>query len=195
MKTGVLNRTYNKAKNLYNAKKDAIKCITLLLSIVIAVVFISFVINTTNTFGGLKGWYTYREDVYDELTSILEENIVNDPYTDLKKIADTEITYTCKFYSENQSWEVRLSKGHRWVSADISYIADKIDMQVTYSSKVEYFFAVVIAHITIVLFAAFFIFALLAIAFLIIWVLFKLICLLERIIIFLKNKPTTQRKT
>jgi len=194
MKTGVLNRTYGKAKNFFKQKESVIKLITLLLSIVISVIFIIDVINSTNTFGGLKEWYTYREDVYYNLTSILEENIVNDPYTDLKKISDTELTYTCKYYSENHSWEVQLSEGHRWVSAKIIYIDDKLNVQVEHTDKVGYFFAVILVHIIFTAFATVFAFVLFVIAFAIIWALFILLCLIERLIIDLKDKPEKQRK-
>ena len=195
MKTGVLNRTYSNVKKFFKHKESLIKSIAILLSIVIAFVLIVVAINETNTFGGLKEWYTYREDVYEKLTSILEENIVNDPYADLQKLSDTNIIYTCKYYSENQSWEVRISEGHRWISADISYIDEKMGIEVTHSGKIEYFAAVIITHVSCIVFVAVFVFALLALVFVIIWAIFKLICLLERLIIFLKNKPKRGKNT
>ena len=182
MKTGALklNRKYQEAKTWYQNKKKIIGVITILVCLAIACVFTIYAVN--GTFGGFKELYSYPADEYNYLESVLKSTIVDDPYVDLKKIEDDDISYTCDYDSSKEVWNVTLSKDGIKVSVKITMQDGKTNIgKVMHDNKVARAVSATMSWLLLLIFAtgclAFAIYA----VFIIVVGLAKFVCLVERI--------------
>ena len=185
MKTGVLNRKYQAAKTWYQNKKQIIGAITLLVCLAIAMFFTMHTID--NTYGGVKGMYTYPKEEYNSLANLLKNTIVDDPYIDLKNIDMEGINYTCDYNSKDEVWKVTLSKDGLNVRGDISRVEGKLETKVTYDNKAAHIAFYTLNSIILLAFAAGCLACVIYLAFIIVVVLAKFVCLVEKVIIHIKS--------
>lgn len=185
MKTGILGRKYQIAKVWYNSKKNIIRGIAILLCLVIACIFTIYAIN--DSFGGFKQMYSYPEEEYKFLESMLKSTIISDPYKDLKKIDNESINYTCNYESETEQWKVTLLRDGVRVNADITFVEGQLNMKVTYNNKAAHVVDYTICWVVILIFAIACLYYVLAVIFFIMVALIKFICFVEKLIISIKQ--------
>ena len=188
METGKLNRLWERRKHFFHINKKVIKTIIAVIGIIIAIIPVMGTLN--QSYGGIKGYYTYNEQEYIQLENLVKENIVEDPCTDLQMIEDSNVTYTCNYDSKENTWTLKISKDRVVVvNADISYTEEgTFDISTSHESKAAYWIGNTIAiifDIALIAIVCYFL------TWIILWTLiglYMIACLIEKAIISIQRK-------